>query len=43
MKKRAPGFLFRIYIGDEKLSSYVGIISYTIVRIPFLNNQYNGK
>jgi len=33
--------LFRVYrnIGDDFRSIYVGIISYTIIRIPSLNNQ----
>ena len=30
------------FIGDEILASYVGIIFSTIIRIQFLNNQYNG-
>ena len=29
------------FLGDEILASYVGIIFSTIIRIQFLNNQYN--
>ena len=36
-EKRAPGCLG--YTGDEILPSCVGTISYTVIRIPSLNNQ----
>ena len=32
--KKGPVLLFRVYLGDEILHSYMGIISSTIRRIP---------
>ena len=33
-EKKGPFLLFRVYVWDEILPSYVEIISYTIIRIP---------
>ena len=40
-EKRAPGWLFDI--GDEILPNYMGISSYTVLRIPINQPVFHGK
>ena len=37
--KKGPVLLFRVFVGDEKLPRYVGIIEQTIARIPITNQD----